>query len=54
MRNHVQIVGEVKGTMAIEGMNLKKQEILMLQQCAQGKVSSKDMVKKLVIQYKVK
>ncbi len=54
MRNHTQIVDEVKGTMAIEGMHLKNQDIYRLQQCAQGKVSSKELVKKLVLQYKGK
>ncbi len=51
MRTPLQLVKEVKGTMAMEGMKLKEQEIHLLNKCASGKVCSKAAVKSLVLKY---
>lgn len=51
MRSSIQFVREVQGTMAIEGLKLKKHEIDLLYRCASGKTSSKDIVQNLVSKY---
>ena len=54
MKNASQLVREVKGTMAIEGHQLKKKEVDVLELCASGKASSKDIVKSLIEKYEQK
>lgn len=51
MRNPAQFVKEVQGTMAIEGLKLRKSEVHTLHHCASGKLSSKDVVRNLVLKY---
>jgi hypothetical protein len=51
MRKAIQLVKEVQGTMAIEGLKLKRHEVGILYNCASGKISSKDAVKNLVSKY---
>lgn len=51
MRSPAQLVKEVQGTMAIEGLKLKKREVRILHHCATGKLSSKDVVRDLVLKY---
>ncbi|HOA79677.1 MAG TPA: antitoxin VbhA family protein [Defluviitaleaceae bacterium] len=52
--NPSQLVKEVKGTMAMEGFYLNKQEINMLKRCACGQISSANLVKLLVKKYSQK
>ena len=54
MRNSAQLVREVKATMAIEGHQLKKKEVDLLELCATGKASTKDIVKNLIKKYEQK
>lgn len=54
MRNSAQLVREVKATMAIEGHQLKKKEIDLLELCAAGKASTKDIIKSLIKKYEQK
>ena len=54
MKNSTQLVREVKGTMAIEGHHLKKKEIDLLELCATGKASTKDIIKTLIKKYEQK
>ena len=49
-----EITKQEVATMAMEGMTLKKEEINMLRQCAEGKRNAQDMVEKLVKKYTVK
>lgn len=51
MRSSAQLVKEVQGTMAIEGLKLRKCEIDILYRCASGKVSSKDVIQNLLSKY---
>ncbi|WP_164917259.1 hypothetical protein [Clostridium sp. JN-9] len=51
MRSSIQFVREVEGTMAIEGLKLKKHEIDLLFRCASGERSSKDIVNDLISKY---
>lgn len=47
------ITKQVVATMSMEGMTLKKEEISMLRQCAEGKKNAQDMVEKMVKKYTV-
>ena len=49
-----EITKQVVATMAMEGMTLKKEEISMIRQCAEGKRNAQDMVEKMVKKYTVK
>lgn len=53
MRDVEKIIGEINGTMAIEGMPLTEEDREMLRECITGKTSYDDMVKKLVQKYTV-
>ncbi|RBP61393.1 hypothetical protein DES36_11477 [Alkalibaculum bacchi] len=48
MRTSAQKVREVKGTMALEGLKLKTNEIKMLHRCATGQISSEQLIKDLI------
>lgn len=48
-----EITKQVVATMSLEGMTLKKEEISLLRQCAEGKKSAQDAVEKLVKKYTV-
>ena len=54
MKNPTQLVREVKATMAIEGHQLNKKEIDLLELCASGKASTKDIIKNLIKKYEQK
>ena len=54
MRDSAQLVREVKATMAIEGHQLKKKELELLELCATGKASTKDIIQNLVKKYEQK
>ncbi len=54
MRNSTELVQEVKGTMAIEGYYLKKKELELLELCAAGKASTKEVIKNLIKKYEQK
>ena len=45
---------QVAGTMAIEGLNLKKEEYKVLLNCASGKQSTTKTIQKMVKKYTVK
>ncbi|WP_444641245.1 hypothetical protein ACRQU7_12755 [Caproiciproducens sp. R1] len=47
MINIEKIIGEVNGTMAMEGMPLTEQDKQRLRECITGKTSYDDMVKEL-------
>jgi hypothetical protein len=51
MKNPAQFVKEVQGIMAIEGMELKEDEVETLKCCAEGKIPSEEIVRDLVIKY---
>lgn len=53
MKDIERIIGDINGTMAIEGMPLTEEDKAMLRKCITGKVSSDEMVKRLVKQYSV-
>lgn len=48
MKNVEQIIGEVNGTMAMEGMPLTDQDKDRLRECITGKTSYDEMVRRLV------
>ncbi len=48
MKDIEKIIGEVNGTMAVEGMPLTEQDKQRLRECITGKTSYDDMVKELV------
>jgi hypothetical protein len=48
-----KIIGDINGSMAIEGMPLTEDDKDMLRECITGKVSSDEMVKRLIKQYSV-
>ena len=48
------ITKQVVATMSLEGMTLKKEEINILRQCAEGKRSAQDIIDKMVKKYTVK
>lgn len=47
------ITKQVIATMSLEGMTLKKEEISILRQCAEGKKNSQDTIDKLVKKFTV-
>ena len=47
------IIKQVVATMSLEGMTLKKEEISLLRQCAEGKKNAQDAVEKMVKKYTV-
>lgn len=53
MKDVEKIIGEVNGTMAMEGMPLTEDDKQMLRKCITGDVSTDEMVKRLVKQYAV-
>lgn len=53
MKDVEKIIGEVNGTMAMEGMPLTEDDRQMLRKCISGDVSTDEMVKRLVKQYTV-
>ncbi|MGX8709805.1 MAG: hypothetical protein ACQGTM_06100 [bacterium] len=54
MKDIEKIIGEVNGTMAMEGMPLTAQDKQRLRECITGKTSYDDMVKKLVKKHTVR
>lgn len=50
----VKLARQVAGTMAMEGMILTKEELKIIQQCAEGKKSSTTVINDLIKKYKVK
>lgn len=50
-RTALQLVKEVSGSMAIEGLELQSEEIDMLQLCAVGKVSTESLLESLIRKY---
>ena len=48
-----KIIGEVNGTMAIEGMPLTEEDKARLRECITGKTSYDEMVKRLVKKHTV-
>lgn len=46
-----QLVKEVSGSMAIEGLELRSEEIDMLQLCAAGKVTTESLLETLIRKY---
>lgn len=53
MKDVEKIIGEINGTMAIEGMPLTDQDKERLRECLSGKTSFDDMVKRLVKKHTV-
>jgi len=53
MENIEEIIAEINGTMAIEGMPLTEDDKTMLRKCITGEISSDEMVKRLVNKYTV-
>ena len=53
MENTEKIIGEINGTMAMEGMPLTEDDKNMLRKCISGEISSDEMVKRLVKHYTV-
>lgn len=53
MKDVEKIIGQVNGTMAMEGMPLTDEDKDMLRKCITGETSSNDMVKRLIKQYTV-
>lgn len=53
MRDVEKIIGEVNGTMAMEGMPLTDEDREMLRECITGKTSTDEMIKRLVKRYTV-
>ena len=54
MMNKVsEITKQVVATMSLEGMTLKKDEISLLRQCAEGKKNAQDTIDKLVKKFTV-
>lgn len=52
--DHVEkLIGEINGTMAIEGMPLTEQDKARLRECITGKTSYDEMVKRLVKKHTV-
>lgn len=49
-----KITRQVAGTMAIEGMQLNKQELALVRECASGEKSATIAIKELVEKYTVK
>jgi hypothetical protein len=47
-RTTLQLVKEVSGSMAIEGLELQNEEIDMLQLCAAGKVTTESLLESLI------
>lgn len=47
-RTALQLVKEVSGSMAIEGLELQNEEIDMLQLCAAGKVTTESLLESLI------
>lgn len=47
----LQLVREVSGSMAIEGLELQSEEIDMLQLCAAGKVTNESLLETLIRKY---
>lgn len=52
MRDVEKIIGEINGTMAIEGMPLTDEDRDMLRECITGKTTPDEMIKRLVKRYK--
>ncbi|HCC03110.1 MAG TPA: hypothetical protein DEP60_10440 [Ruminococcaceae bacterium] len=50
MKNIEEMIRDINGTMTIEGMPLTEEDKVTLQKCITGKVSSDEMVKRLVKQ----
>lgn len=50
-RTVLQLVREVSGSMAIEGLELQNEEIDMLQLCAAGKVTTESLLETLIRKY---
>ncbi len=50
-RTALQLVREVSGSMAIEGLELQSEEIDMLQLCAAGKVTTESLLETLIRKY---
>ncbi len=50
MKNSEETIRDINGTMTIEGMPLTEEDKVTLQKCITGKVSSDEMVKRLVKQ----
>lgn len=50
-KNALQLVREVSGSMAIEGLELQTEEIDMLQLCAAGKVTTESLLESLIRKY---
>ena len=48
-----QMIKEVQGTMAIEGMDLTAEDIQLLLDCAEGKITYEDAIENLVKMYTV-
>lgn len=53
MKDVEKIIGEINGTMAMEGMPLTSEDREMLRKCITGQTTSDEMVKRLVKQYTV-
>ncbi len=53
MKDTEKIIGEINGTMAMEGMPLTEDDKNMLRKCITGEISSDEMVKRLVKQYTI-
>ncbi|HIU77108.1 MAG TPA: hypothetical protein IAC62_14565 [Candidatus Pelethocola excrementipullorum] len=53
-KDTVKIAKQIAGTMAIEGMKLKKSEYDMLTRCASGEQSTSKTIKELITKYTVK
>jgi hypothetical protein len=54
MKDVEKIIGEVNGTMAIEGMPLTDQDKDRLRECITGKTSYDEMVRRLVKKHTVR
>ncbi|MGX8700909.1 antitoxin VbhA family protein [Caproiciproducens sp.] len=48
-----KIIGEINGTLAIEGMPLTEGDKDMLRRCMNGETSTDEMIKRLIKQYTV-
>ena len=53
-KDTVKVAKQIAGTMAIEGMKLKKSEYDMLTRCASGEQSTSKTIKELITKYTVK
>lgn len=49
-----KLIGEINGTMTIEGMPLTKQDKARLRECMTGRTSYDEMVKRLVKKHTVR